>query len=483
MSSTWNNNIGFTVFGESHGPAIGVVMDNVPPGESIDLDKIYQFMARRAPKQNKTSTQRKEKDMPQIMSGYFNGKTTGTPLCALIANTDQHSQDYSNLSRLARPGHADYTGALRYRGFNDVRGGGHFSGRLTAPLCFAGAVAGQILEKRGIYVGAHIAEIHGIKDKAFDPKRTIFEHLGDEYGWTIIGKVTILLPVIVRDNGGEWYFFSSSRLADGKTYKGFHIAGEGAYEGKIVGVDATGNEYRPYDFSITKNAFSVMISGLVTMLIVFSLVRFYKRKKFKAPRKGMEGLEMIIEMLYKEVIVSVLGKEAKRYAPYLLTLFFFIFISNMMGLIAVFPGGANVMGNMSITLVLALCTFVVINVSGTKEYWKDIFWPDVPVGLKCPVPLLPIIEIFGVFTKPVALMIRLFANMLGGHLIVLVLISLIFLFSVMGQVVLGVTTVFSVLFAVFMNLIHVLIGFIQAYVFMLLSTIFIGLARVRKVKS
>ena len=483
MSSTWNNNIGFTVFGESHGPAIGVVMDNVPPGESIDLDKIYQFMARRAPKQNKTSTQRKEKDMPQIMSGYFNGKTTGTPLCALIANTDQHSQDYSNLSRLARPGHADYTGALRYRGFNDVRGGGHFSGRLTAPLCFAGAVAGQILEKRGIYVGAHIAEIHGIKDKAFDPKKTIFEHLGDEYGWTIIGKVTIPLPVIVRDNGGEWYFFSSSRLADGKTYKGFHIAGEGAYEGKIVGVDATGNEYRPYDFSITKNAFSVMISGLITMLIVFSLVRFYKRKKFKAPRKGMGGLEMIVEMLYKEVIVSVLGKESKRYAPYLLTLFFFIFVSNMMGLIAVFPGGANVMGNMSITLVLALCTFVVINVSGTKEYWKEIFWPDVPMGLKCPVPLLPVIEIFGVFTKPVALMIRLFANMLGGHLIVLVLISLIFLFSVMGQVVLGVTTVFSVLFAVFMNLIHVLIGFIQAYVFMLLSTIFIGLARVRRVKS
>ncbi len=218
------------------------------------------------------------------------------------------------------------------------------------------------------------------EDKAFDPKRTIFEHLGDEYGWTIIGKVTILLPVIVRDNGGEWYFFSSSRLADGKTYKGFHIAGEGAYEGKIVGVDATGNEYRPYDFSITKNAFSVMISGLITMLIVFSLVRFYKRKKFKAPRKGMGGLEMIVEMLYKEVIVSVLGKESKRYAPYLLTLFFFIFVSNMMGLIAVFPGGANVMGNMSITLVLALCTFVVINVSGTKEYWKEIFWPDVPMG-------------------------------------------------------------------------------------------------------
>lgn len=172
MSSTWKNNISFTVFGESHGPAIGVTIDNVPPGETIDLDKIMRFMARRSPKKDGTTTMRSEADLPQIMSGYYNGKTTGTPLTAIIANTDHHSQDYSQLSRLARPGHADYTGALRYRGFNDVRGGGHFSGRLTAPLCFAGAVAGQILEKRGIYVGAHIAEIHGIKDKAFDPIST-----------------------------------------------------------------------------------------------------------------------------------------------------------------------------------------------------------------------------------------------------------------------------------------------------------------------
>jgi chorismate synthase len=177
MSSTWNNNITFSVFGESHGPAIGVCMDNVPPGETLDMDKLMQFMARRAPKKDKTSTQRREKDMPQIMSGFFNGKTTGTPLCALIQNTDQHSQDYSNLSKLARPGHADYTGALRYRGFNDQRGGGHFSGRLTAPLCFAGAVAGQILEKRGIYVGAHIAEIHKIKDDPLDPIRTSREDI------------------------------------------------------------------------------------------------------------------------------------------------------------------------------------------------------------------------------------------------------------------------------------------------------------------
>lgn len=316
--------------------------------------------------------------------------------------------------------------------------------------------------------------------KAFNPKETIFEHLGDEYGWNIVGRVTLPLPVIVRGIDGSWHVFSSTRLEDGKEYEGFYIAREGTHEGKIVATDAMGNVYRPYDFSITKNAFSIMISALITMLIAFSLVRYYRKNKYKAPRKGVGSIEMVVEMLYKEVIVSVLGKEARKYAPYLLTLFFFIFISNLMGLVAFFPGGANVMGNMSITLVLAVCTFVVVNVSGTKEYWKEIFWPDVPFALKCPVPLLPIIEIFGVFTKPIALMIRLFANMLGGHLIVLVLISLIFMFGVMGQVVVGVTTIFSVLFAVFMNLIHVLIGFIQAYVFMLLSTIFIGLARVKR---
>lgn len=177
MSSTFRNNLSFTVFGESHGNAIGVTMDNVPPGETIDLDRIYEFMARRAPKKDGTSTMRNEKDIPQILSGYYNGKTTGTPLTAIIANTDQHSKDYGNIMKLARPGHADYTGALRYRGFNDVRGGGHFSGRLTAPLCFAGAVAGQIIEKRGIYVGAHIAEIHGIEDKAFNPINTSREDI------------------------------------------------------------------------------------------------------------------------------------------------------------------------------------------------------------------------------------------------------------------------------------------------------------------
>ena len=177
MSSIWKNNITISIFGESHGPAIGVVIDNLPAGEHIDTAELMKFMARRAPKKDSTSTQRREADLPQIMSGVHQNKTTGTPLCAFIQNTDTHSQDYSNISTLARPGHADYTGALRYRGFNDVRGGGHFSGRLTAPLVFAGAICGQILERRGIYTGAHILSIHNIKDEKFNELETSREEI------------------------------------------------------------------------------------------------------------------------------------------------------------------------------------------------------------------------------------------------------------------------------------------------------------------
>ena len=169
MSSFWNHNLTVSIFGESHGPAIGVVLDKLPSGEYIDPEEIRNFMARRAPKKDATSTPRRESDMPNILSGIHNNYTTGTPLAAFINNTDTHSQDYSNLSKLARPGHADYTGALRYKGFNDVRGGGHFSGRLTAPLCFAGSICGQILERRGIYTGAHILQVHNIKEEKFNP--------------------------------------------------------------------------------------------------------------------------------------------------------------------------------------------------------------------------------------------------------------------------------------------------------------------------
>lgn len=177
MSSFFYGGIKFSLFGESHGRGIGVALDNLPAGVDIDLEEIGVFMARRAPKKDGTSTTRNEKDNPEILSGLFEGKTTGTPLAAVIYNTDQHSGDYGNISHIARPAHADYTGYLRYGGANDPRGGGHFSGRITAPLCFAGAVCAQILKRRGVTTGAHIASIKGISDERFDPINVSAEQL------------------------------------------------------------------------------------------------------------------------------------------------------------------------------------------------------------------------------------------------------------------------------------------------------------------
>ena len=177
MSSCFNGGISISLFGESHGKGIGVVLDNLPSGEVIDLEKIGAFMARRAPKKDGTSTTRNEKDIPEILSGLYEGRTTGTPLAAVIFNTDQHSGDYGNISHIARPAHADYTGFLRYNGANDPRGGGHFSGRITAPLCFAGAVCAQILKHRGITTGAHIQSIKDVADERFDPVNVTAEQL------------------------------------------------------------------------------------------------------------------------------------------------------------------------------------------------------------------------------------------------------------------------------------------------------------------
>lgn len=168
MSGVWGNKIHISIFGESHGKAIGVVIDGLQSGIKLDMEAIDKEMARRAPGKNKFSTQRKEADEIQIVSGFFNGRTTGTPLTALIWNSDQHSNDYSNIKDTPRPGHADYTGFIKYEGFNDYRGGGHFSGRITAPLVFAGAVAKQILMSKGIIIGSHILSIYDVKEEYFD---------------------------------------------------------------------------------------------------------------------------------------------------------------------------------------------------------------------------------------------------------------------------------------------------------------------------
>lgn len=169
MSSMTGNKIKISVFGQSHSEGIGVVIDSLPAGKKIDLEKVYQFMERRAPGRSILSTQRKEADKPEILSGLVNGVTCGVPLCAVIRNTNTRSADYNNIADTPRPSHADFSGFMRYNGFNDVAGGGHFSGRLTAPLCFAGAVCMQVLEEMGIKIQAHILRIKDVSDDSFNP--------------------------------------------------------------------------------------------------------------------------------------------------------------------------------------------------------------------------------------------------------------------------------------------------------------------------
>lgn len=169
MSSTLGNKLKISVFGQSHGEAVGVVVDGLPPGEEIGLGKLQAFLDRRAPGRNALSTPRKEKDEPRILSGLLEGRTCGAPLCAVLENGDTRSGDYSAMASLPRPSHADYPAYARYGGHNDPRGGGHFSGRLTATLCVAGGIALQVLERRGVFIGAHAQAIGSVRDRAFDP--------------------------------------------------------------------------------------------------------------------------------------------------------------------------------------------------------------------------------------------------------------------------------------------------------------------------
>ncbi|MCM1020898.1 MAG: F0F1 ATP synthase subunit A [Muribaculum sp.] len=324
------------------------------------------------------------------------------------------------------------------------------------------------------------------EEKKINPKEIIFEHLTDGYGWEVpfSHENRIPLPIIVRDYEGHWHCFSSARLQHGKEYDGFRLgADDSKWHNKIVGerpaiVDGVQvmEEYRPIDLSITKNVLALFITIALVMWMVLRVAAWYKQKQYKAPRKFTGAIEALIEFVYNGVIVPTLGSRAHRFAPYLLTLFLFILVMNLMGLVVIFPGGANLTGNIAVTLVMALITFFITNLCGTKHYWKDIFWPDVPLWLKFPIPIMPIIELFGVFTKPAALTIRLFANMLGGHIVVIVLTLLIFILGAFGAAVTGMTTVVSVCFSIFMLLIDVLVSFIQAYVFTMLSTLFIALS-------
>lgn len=326
---------------------------------------------------------------------------------------------------------------------------------------------------------------HEKEDEAFDLKDMIFSHLLDSYEWHIITlpgekHVSIPLPVIVKSEDRGWFVFSSARLAHGHSYEGFQISHSEKYNGKVVEMNGAGEEVRPFDISFTKNAASIILSCLILLAIFLTLASSYKKDPLKSRRGFAGSIEMLTVWVYDDVIKLCVGESYQKFAPYLLTAFFFIFINNLLGLIPIFPGGANVTGNISVTLVLALITFAITNVFGNKEYWKEIFWPDVPTWLKVPIPIMPFIEILGMFTKPFALMVRLFANMLSGHFIILVLMGLIFIFAgFAGNIAAGGVSIFSIAFSLFMLALDVLISFIQAYVFTMLSAIFIGLGQVK----
>ena len=311
-------------------------------------------------------------------------------------------------------------------------------------------------------------------------KEIIFAHIGDSYVWHITTwghtHVAIPLPIILYSKEKGWNLFLSSKLDQG-VYKGFYVAQEGKFAGKLVEQRVAGGESRPLDLSLTKSATAMMINSLIMICIVMSLARWYPKRPERSVPKGFAGaLEMFIMNINDQVIKPCIGTKYKRYAPYLLTVFFFILINNLMGLIPFFPGGVSTTGNIAVTMVLALCTFVIVNLSGNREYWKEIFWPDIPLWLKAPVPLIPLIELFGVFTKPFALMIRLFANIMAGHTIIITLTCLIFITVSMGPVVNTGMTVVSVLMTVFMNCLELLVAYLQALVFTMLSAVFIGLA-------
>ena len=320
-------------------------------------------------------------------------------------------------------------------------------------------------------------------DVDLDMDEYLYGHVRDSYEWhitTVKGKpVSIPLPVIVISKTGKGVkVFSSKHLEEGE-YQGFSIATSGKYENKIVEKGPDGAEIRPWDFSITKNVFGLMINSALLLLIVLLTARWYRRHDAaeEAPSGGVGIMEMMVTMVEDDIIKDCVGEDYKRYSPYLLTAFFFIFINNLMGIVPFFPGGANITGNIAVTLVLALFTFFTVNIFGNKHYWKEILWPDVPTWLKVPLPLMPLIEIIGIFTKPFSLMVRLFANILAGHFMILGVVAVVFLTAKMGILVNGGLSVVAVVLGVFMDCLELLVAFIQAYVFTMLSAVFIGLSR------
>ncbi|MEY4172558.1 MAG: synthase subunit [Bacteroidota bacterium] len=297
-------------------------------------------------------------------------------------------------------------------------------------------------------------------------------HIADSHGWHILDwnghAVSIPLPVILWTTNGLVVFSSAEFHHD---IEGHHVVEAGGLQfvNKHEKIYYAGTEDKPLDFSITKNVLALLVGAAVILLIFFSAARYYAKNTNAAPR-GLAGFVEPLILFVRDDIArgAIPEKHLNRFVPYLLTLFFFIWINNLLGLVPFFPGGANLTGNIAVTLVLAVFTLVITNVNGTKDYWMHIVWmPGVPTPLK---PILALIELIGVFTKPFSLMIRLFANITAGHILVLSLVSLIFIFESVW------ISPGSIILTLFISTLELLVAALQAYVFTMLTAMSFGAA-------
>lgn len=307
----------------------------------------------------------------------------------------------------------------------------------------------------------------------FDPGKLVIGHISDAHEWHIFGSeedpVSIPLPVIIYNKQKGFSFFSSGHFEHGKaSFEGYKLE-----DGKIISED--GSSF--YDLSITKNVFALFMVAAILLLVFISVAKAYTRNKDKAPTGLQSAIEPIILFVRDDIAKAAIGeKHYARFMPYLLTIFFFIWVNNLLGLIPIFPGGANTTGNIAVPLVLASFTLVITLFNGNKNYWRHIFaMPGVPIYV---LPIITILEVLGIFLKPFVLVVRLFANILAGHIVLLVFFCLIF---VAGSASTGAglgTSVPAVAFTIFVNLLELLVGFLQAFVFTFLTAIYFGMALV-----
>ncbi len=331
----------------------------------------------------------------------------------------------------------------------------------------------------------HGEETHETTEKKFQPGPFIFDHIADSYEWHILTfgetHVSVPLPIILYSESKGFHMFMSSEFHHGHdSYNGFKIELDEASinKGKIVELLDNGEFEKPLvNISITKNVVALFFSVSLMLFIFISVARAYKKNKGTAP-KGMQSFfEPLILFVRDDIAKASIQNKPEKYMPYLLSIFFFIFINNLLGLIPILPGGANLTGNITITLALAVFTFVITTVKANKSYWTHIVnAPGVPWWLKFPIPLMPIVEIVGMFTKPFVLMVRLFANITAGHIIALGFYSLIFIFGEKSIFAGYGISVVSIAFTIFMTILELLVAFIQAYVFTLLSALYFGMA-------